>query len=493
MSSFNVAIISPRGFQHSAGFREVADSTAWALCALGHEANVTQNWISKTERNIIFGAELLAPNQPEMLPPGTIIFQLEQPSHPNLAKVQGLVQMCTCTVWDYSLTNVRNWRQLGADVRHVPIGFTPNLCKIPKADVQDIDVLFLGWITPRRQKILEDLKAAGLKVVASQNCYGGGRDNLISRAKVCLNVHHDGRNLFEIVRVSYYLANKKCVVSESSEDDLDYADIFGYDPKLRYAPDLYCMVPREAIVESCLALANMNEDSRACFENAGFRNFSKRDFTATIQAALNDLSPSQKAAQRFAEGSRVGDMKDFMGFLKEKARGTCLEIGVRDGASTSALLSGVEANGGVVMSLDVEECGHLFSGHPQWKFIKTSSQNPKLHFPELDLLLIDGDHTRFGYRADLDRYFPLVKPGGLILSHDIDPDPSLTLEALPGSDRPSKYLRDEYFAFAEHYGLEHYELPGTNGMGVMVKGNEIIDDQGCPGIYAAPERVAIAK
>ena len=144
-----------------------------------------------------------------------------------------------------------------------------------------------------------------------------------------------------------------------------------------------------------------------------------------------------------------------------------MEIGVRDGASTSSLLAGVEKNGGVVFSADIEDCSKLFEGHPQWKFIRTDSQNPKLRLPELDVLLVDGDHTREGYRADLEKYFPLVKPGGLILSHDISPEPGETLEDLPGSDRPSIAIREEYFKFCREHGLEHEELPGKYGMGVM--------------------------
>src|SRR5258708_22885379 len=124
-------------------------------------------------------------------------------------------------------------------------------------------------------------------------------------------------------------------------------------------------------------------------------------------------------------------MKDFIPWIKEHAAGTCLEIGVRNGASTSAFLSGLEKNGGVLLSVDTADCSQLFAGHPQWKFIQTNSQNPKLHVPELDVLLIDGDHTREGYRADLEKFYPMVKPGGYILSHDIDPEPRMTLEEVP--------------------------------------------------------------
>ncbi len=41
----------------------------------------------------------------------------------------------------------------------------------------------------------------------------------------------------------------------------------------------------------------------------------------------------------------------------------------------------------------------------------------------LDYLLIDGDHTYEGVKRDFDLYAPLVRPGGLVVLHDIVPQP----------------------------------------------------------------------
>lgn len=40
----------------------------------------------------------------------------------------------------------------------------------------------------------------------------------------------------------------------------------------------------------------------------------------------------------------------------------------------------------------------------------------------LDFLFIDGDHSLFGVINDFVRYSPLVKPGGIVAFHDINPD-----------------------------------------------------------------------
>jgi predicted O-methyltransferase YrrM len=41
----------------------------------------------------------------------------------------------------------------------------------------------------------------------------------------------------------------------------------------------------------------------------------------------------------------------------------------------------------------------------------------------IDLLFIDGDHTYEGVRRDFDTYSPLVRPGGWVAFHDINPGP----------------------------------------------------------------------
>src|SRR5271157_5455064 len=115
----NISTTRPKNFIHVDGFREVTESLSWALSSLGHSVTSRENWISnESDLNIVFGAECLAPNN--QLPKNTIIYNLEQPSHPNLPVVRHLAK--GLRVWDYSAANVKTWQSLGYDVTHVPIG-----------------------------------------------------------------------------------------------------------------------------------------------------------------------------------------------------------------------------------------------------------------------------------------------------------------------------------------------------------------------------------
>lgn len=127
------------------------------------------------------------------------------------------------------------------------------------------------------------------------------------------------------------------------------------------------------------------------------------------------------------------DIRRHLPYLKERARGNVLELGVRDGISTSALLAGVEEHGGHVWSVDItEECGELYD-HPQWTFIQANSRDAgavisacalqRRFLPTLDLLFLDTLHHYEHVKAELDAWGDAVRPGGCILVHDTDLSP----------------------------------------------------------------------
>lgn len=102
------------------------------------------------------------------------------------------------------------------------------------------------------------------------------------------------------------------------------------------------------------------------------------------------------------------DIQDHLPLLKDAAHGNVMEIGVRSGMSTSALLAGVEEYGGHLYSVDITNCP-IFRGHPQWSFMVADSirdvERVRRFAPDaLDLLFIDGDHTYEGCLADLVNY-----------------------------------------------------------------------------------------
>lgn len=126
---------------------------------------------------------------------------------------------------------------------------------------------------------------------------------------------------------------------------------------------------------------------------------------------------SAKAAYQY-NLAHWSDIQEHLPLLYESAKGDCVEIGVRSGISTSALLAGLEDHGGHLWSYDINDCP-VFSGHPQWTFLRWNTQlGIPLTLPNiLDLAFIDGDHTYEGARSDLMRFGTIAK---LVLVHDTD-------------------------------------------------------------------------
>jgi len=164
-------------------------------------------------------------------------------------------------------------------------------------------------------------------------------------------------------------------------------------------------------------------------------------------------------------------MKDFAPWLRDHAKGNIVEIGVRDGASTSAFLLGLEEHGGHLWSIDIQPCGELFKGHPQWSFLQADTKDQKAIIKfipfEIDVLFIDGDHSKAGVINDIE-YARQLRPGGMVIFHDIAPEPNVTNDPTwPSDDVKSVY--EALCRSMEPSGWTHEEPPGRYGLGVLHK------------------------
>ncbi len=137
-----------------------------------------------------------------------ILYNTEHPSSPFMTATYKRL-LAAHRVWSY---------HPDGPGRFVPIGYMPQMTRIPKPAVQDIDVLFYGSMNYRRANILGKLEARGLDVrLLPVGTYGAERDGWTARSKVVLNVHYYTPGIAEDVRLSYLWANRKCVVTESTE------------------------------------------------------------------------------------------------------------------------------------------------------------------------------------------------------------------------------------------------------------------------------------
>jgi hypothetical protein len=155
------------------------------------------------------------------------------------------------------------------------------------------------------------------------------------------------------------------------------------------------------------------------------------------------------------------DIRHHLPRLRRLAHGTVVELGVRDGNSTAALLAGVEENGGTVWSVDVDETSQsIFQGHPQWHFVLADSRDAASVEAagltgEVDVLFVDTLHTYEQVSDELTVWGGRMRKGGTIAFHDTDSFPE---------------IRRAVAEWARARGTAYVFLPRSNGLGLAYLG-----------------------
>ena len=265
-------VITLGGANDRGAFQEVAETLHYGLLALGHDCVLTKRWL--LDRHLILLCTTSIPTLGVMPPAGTILYHLEQVHHGSAFVTPTMISILRqYPVVDFSKTNIERLARMGVQARWLPIGYVPELTRIQPAPEEDIDVLFYGTVTDRRQVVLDALAAHGLRVEALGGMYGAARDALTARSKVVINMHgRDQNTVFESVRVFYPLANRKAVVSERGD---------GYEDFL----DAVVFADYDGLADRCAALVRDNE-ARKKLEQRGFEIMASRSESKYLKAAL---------------------------------------------------------------------------------------------------------------------------------------------------------------------------------------------------------------
>lgn len=278
---FHVAHIIPDPRLHGLnGYKEVIETVIWGLEQLGHKVTYSVNRLSADARNIVFGGQMLSLEAQKDLKDDTIIYNFEQLNHLDSTTVRPEIKsyLTRFQIWDYSEFNLDFWSRLGPkyNVRIAPVGFAPILERISKATKQDIDVLIYGLTNELRLNAFNALAKAGLSTVFVCGLYGTARDELISRSKIIANFSlYTEAQIFEIVRVSYLLANRKAVVAHK-------------EAKTRIESDIGSAVKFSATITFLQDVVDLiqNDGKRRELEERGYETIKKRDIKSILVRAL---------------------------------------------------------------------------------------------------------------------------------------------------------------------------------------------------------------
>jgi len=383
VSSFAVTVVSPPGYVHSGAFTEVAEAVHHGLRALGHDSVLTDDVAPRGRRAIVLGSNLL-PAVKRRPAPDAILYNLEQidPGSPWLTPAL-LELFRRHEVWEYSARNAARYPALGLPPpRVVPVGWVPELTRIAPAPEEDLDVLFYGSINPRRRAVLDALRERGLRVEAVYGVYGALRDRLVARAKVVLNVHFYEAKVFEVVRVSYLLANQRCVVSERGADPEEERPLEGGVAFAGY----------DQLVEVCLGLCR-DPAARSAIAARGHELVKRLDEPAFLRQALHG-APAAEAPAPVPERSRPMPLPEVPPLSLEDVLSMAVPSGKRvlDVACGDGLLGAKLLEAGAAEVVGLDGCARgLTRSRLTAVYALDPDAAPELPYPEgyFDLILVE--------------------------------------------------------------------------------------------------------
>lgn len=193
----------------------------------------------------------------DIIPKNYIVYQLEQTTAQDESKWFSERYLTylknSIEIYDYSYLNFDYFISKGEDynISLKPFGFIKKEKSISLMlnNKKEFDVLFIGSLNDRRNKILNELKKT-LKVHICTNTFSDDEIiNLLSKSKVLLNIHYYDKSILETVRLSSILnkiinnsLDTKILTEYSLDTYLDntynFLDFCRYDDIIENTKDL---------------------------------------------------------------------------------------------------------------------------------------------------------------------------------------------------------------------------------------------------------------
>lgn len=312
MSDYGISVMYPADDIRLRVFADIIASLEAGILANGYDVAVHYGTPFAAGQNIVIGLHDFADFPLDAIPANSIIYNFEQvTAQSTLIHPRYVEALQHFAVWDYSERNIAELRsRYGIEhARHVPLGYMPCMSCLDPAYPRDIDVLFYGMLSPRRRKLLEELRRSGLRVEAHHALFAGDRDFALARSRLVLNLHYYTPGTLEVARINYVLANRRPVLSERNPDT--------------YVPDGYetaCFYAGyDEFVERALALLQ-DDAALAAQAEAGFKAFQAHSFAKILEEPLGGRSASPVAHASLPRRLNAGSGRDY--------RQDCLNIDI---------------------------------------------------------------------------------------------------------------------------------------------------------------------
>ena len=220
-SKVNICIAKIPGYSHTEAFRELSERIEAECMRQEIPCSISNNWQIEADINFVLGAHLEPEKYRNLDTNQTILINLERLASlkKNETTNNYIELLQQYSYIDFSSENSEYCRQ--RNLRQPIYLYRPWLEKAWARTQNEIDkewdACLIGSITPRREKLAEELNNAGIKTICAFNCYASERDEILSKSKIALNVHaYEDSDAAEILRLAYYISNNLNIVSERS-------------------------------------------------------------------------------------------------------------------------------------------------------------------------------------------------------------------------------------------------------------------------------------
>jgi hypothetical protein len=203
------------------------------LCELGHDCTFLPlaSQVNTSITDLCIGIFLHI----DSLPSNFIMWNLEPlyPGSPHLqSRLVNKLQKASMLL-HYNSNEIDYIKHFNRNLVYFPFSYhksLENMYKLHLPIKEDIDVLFYGTPNDYRLKTIETIKNEGINIVAHtyNSLYAKERDEYIYRSKIVLLVNYFDNNP-DIVRVTYLLSQKRCIVVDKFGND-DLGNIYNSFP-----------------------------------------------------------------------------------------------------------------------------------------------------------------------------------------------------------------------------------------------------------------------
>ena len=171
-----------------------------------------------------------------------ILYQTEQYNQPNIRHIDEAIISRAYAIFDYSNVNLAYYND---NIKERVILISPFIDELPKnisTIDRPIDILFIGTLNERRNKIIRVIKhwattnGNNYTVRVITNKFGKELDSIIQQSKIVLNLHYYPNAILEVFRIHDLLGYDCRIISELPQIPEEADLIQRYTPIVDFVP-----------------------------------------------------------------------------------------------------------------------------------------------------------------------------------------------------------------------------------------------------------------